>query len=54
MLYATVAIAQEDFEDDTDDNTVPGAPIDDWVIPVLILGVIIMFFYFKSRKRNML
>ncbi len=51
MLYATVLIAQEDFEDDVPDNT-PAAPIDDWVIAVLGISVVVMFFYFKSRTKT--
>jgi len=51
MLYATVLIAQEDFEDDVPDNT-PAAPIDDWVIAVLGISLGVMFFYFKSLTKT--
>ncbi len=49
VLYATVAIAQEGFEEDVPDIT-PAAPIDDWVIPVFLIAIVMMYFYLKKQK----
>ena len=39
--------AQENFTDDTTDTA---APINDYLIPMLVLGIALAFFLFKKRK----
>ncbi|WP_447636551.1 hypothetical protein [Flavobacterium microcysteis] len=42
--------AQEDFDDDTQD--VPSAPINDYIIPMLLAGVYLGYRLLKSRTKE--
>ncbi|KQS53180.1 MULTISPECIES: hypothetical protein [Flavobacterium] len=42
--------AQEDFDDDTQD--VPQAPINDYIIPMLLAGVYLGYRLLKSRTKE--
>lgn len=42
--------AQEDFDDDTQD--VPSAPINDYIIPMLLVGAYLGYRLLKSRTRE--
>lgn len=42
--------AQEDFDDDTQD--VPSAPINDYIIPMLLVGVYLGFRLMKSKTKE--
>jgi hypothetical protein len=47
--------AQPEFEDGDDVVDVPaapGTPIDDWIVPMFIIGIILLFYYFKEYKKN--
>lgn len=49
MLFISMnkSYAQEDFEDDTED--IPAAPINDYVLPMLLIGVICGFQLLKRK-----
>jgi hypothetical protein len=36
------------FEDDVED--VPAAPIDDWIFPMVLLGIAMMVYYTKKKQ----
>ncbi|TPD72287.1 hypothetical protein [Flavobacterium microcysteis] len=42
--------AQEDFDDDTQD--VPSAPINDYIVPMLLVGVYLGYRLLKSRTKE--
>lgn len=42
--------AQEDFDDDTQD--VPSAPINDYIVPMLLAGVYLGYRLMKSRTKE--
>ncbi len=42
--------AQEDFDDDTQD--VPSAPINDYIVPMLLAGVCLGYRLMKSRTKE--
>jgi len=42
--------AQEDFDDDTQD--VPSAPINDYIVPMLLAGVYLGYRLLKSRTKE--
>lgn len=44
------ANAQEDFDDDTQD--VPSAPINDYIIPMLLIGVYLGYRLLKSKTKE--
>ncbi|MEZ0006633.1 hypothetical protein ABH942_002010 [Flavobacterium sp. 28YEA47A] len=52
MLSAGVQTmnAQEDFDDDTQD--VPSAPINDYIVPMLLAGVYLGYKLLKSRTKE--
>ena len=53
-LMSIAAMAQN-FDDpgfpmNNDPGQQPAAPIDDWILPMMLLGVGIVFFYLKKRQ----
>jgi hypothetical protein len=38
------------FDDDVPDN--PAAPIDSWIIPMVVLALLIMYYYNNNTKRS--
>ena len=47
MFLSTVINAQTPFPDNTED--VPGAPIDDWIIPFIVLSSICGYYLLKKK-----
>ena len=50
-LMSIAAMANEPgfpFEEDPGED--PALPIDDWILPMMLLGVGIVFFYLKKRQ----
>lgn len=50
LLASHLINAQEDpagFVDDVEDNA---APINDWIIPMLLVATCLLFYIFKKRK----
>lgn len=37
------------FVDGVDDT--PAAPIDDWIIPMIVIGVLLIFYYYKKSQK---
>ncbi|EAZ95079.1 hypothetical protein FBBAL38_08829 [Flavobacteria bacterium BAL38] len=51
-LVSTPLLAQDpDFPIDNDPGNAPAAPIDDWVLPMFILTLLLV--YFMHRKHNL-
>jgi len=48
-VYTAIAQGQPSFTNDVED--VPAAPIDDWVLPMFILGLLLI--YYIHRKHNL-
>lgn len=34
-----------------EDPGAPTAPIDDWILPMFIIGVLIVFYYYKKHEK---
>ncbi len=50
LLFSTTLIfAQDPFDPGQDPGAV--APINDYIIPMMVLGIALSFFLFKKRKR---
>ena len=51
-LMSIAAMAQQDPGFPFEDNSDPGqeAPIDDWILPMAVLGIAVMY-YFINKKR---
>lgn len=45
VLFTFTLQAQESFPDNVND-----VPIDDWVIPMVFLGIVVGYVYFRKRK----
>jgi hypothetical protein len=50
LLTGYVQANPPGFEDDVPDN--PAAPIDSWIIPMVVLALLIMYYYNKNTKRS--
>lgn len=49
LLLPFLAVAQEDFEPDTDDIT-PATPIDDYIILALVLAIYFTYRFIKLKN----
>ncbi len=52
LFLVQFAQAQPGFDDGDDVQDVP-APIDDWILPMAILGVGIMYYFIKKKKQSL-
>lgn len=50
LFLVQFAQAQPTFDDGDDVNDAEPAPIDDWILPMMLLGVGIVFFYLKKKQ----
>jgi hypothetical protein len=32
----------------------PGLPINDWIFPMMVIGIMFMFFYFRKQQKQMM
>jgi hypothetical protein len=51
LFLVQFAQAQPDFDDGDDVQDVP-APIDDWILPMAILGIGIAYYFIKKKKHR--
>jgi hypothetical protein len=47
VFLAQFVQAQPSFDDDTVD--VPAAPVDDWVVPMAVLGILLIYYFYKKQ-----
>lgn len=45
LFFLSQIIQAQDFDDDVDD-----VPINDWIIPMAIIGLLLVFYYYKNKK----
>ena len=38
------------FEGDPGD---PAAPIDDWILPMAIIGIVVMYYFIKKKRQSL-
>jgi hypothetical protein len=54
--FTEVVMAQSyidpDFPFEGDPGDVPAAPIDQWIIPIVVLALVIMYYYNKKTKHS--
>jgi len=54
VLLFLVQFAQANppvFEDDVED--VAPAPIDDWILPMAIIGIVVMYYFIKKKRQSL-
>ncbi len=51
-LMSIAAMAQQDPGFPFGDNSDPGqeAPIDDWILPMAVLGIAVMYYFIQKRR----
>ncbi len=49
--FAAMADGEEDPGLPGEDPGAPAAPIDDWLLPMFIIGVLIVFYYYKKHEK---
>ncbi len=47
VLAGTLANAQTTFPDNVED--VPGAPVDDWILPFVLVSLVVGYFYIRKK-----
>ena len=50
LFLAQFVQAQPGFEDGDDVVDVPAAPIDEWVFPMVLLGIAMIVYYTKKKQ----
>jgi hypothetical protein len=50
LFLAQFVQAQPGFDDGDDVVDVPAAPIDDWIFPMVLLGIAMMVYYTKKKQ----
>lgn len=54
LLFLTHFIhAQPVFDDGDDVVDVAPAPIDDWILPMAIIGIIVMYYFIKKKRQSL-
>ena len=39
------------FEEDPGED--PAAPIDDWILPMAIIGIVVMYYFVKKKRQSL-
>ena len=47
LFLAQFVLAQPGFDDDTED--VPAAPIDEWLLPMFLVGVVLVYYIYRRK-----
>ena len=50
LFLAQFVQAQPGFDDGDDVVDVPAAPIDEWIFPMVLLGIAMMVYYTKKKQ----
>ena len=55
-LMSIAAMAQQDpgFPFGEDPGEDPAAPIDQWILPMAVLGIAVMFYYMKRKRQSLI
>lgn len=51
VFLAQFVQAQPGFDDGDDVEDVPAAPIDDWVVPAILITILLVFLFLKNQKK---
>lgn len=51
FIFQTLVIQAQSFDDDVQD--VQDMPVDNWRIPMVILGVILIYFFIKKKRQSL-
>jgi hypothetical protein len=52
LFLVQFAQAQPGFDDGDDVHDVP-APIDNWILPMAIIGIAVMYYFIKKKRQSL-
>jgi hypothetical protein len=53
-LMSFAAMAQDpDFPFEDDPGEDPAAPIDEWILPMAIIGIAVMYYFIKKKRQSL-
>jgi hypothetical protein len=41
------------FPSEEDPGQQPAAPIDDWILPMAIIGIVVMYYFIKKKRQSL-
>ncbi len=53
LFLVQFAQAQPGFDDGDDVNDAEPAPIDDWILPMAIIGIVVMYYFIKKKRQSL-
>ncbi|WP_396181686.1 hypothetical protein [Flavobacterium sp.] len=53
LFLVQFAQAQPAFDDGDDVNDAVPAPIDDWILPMAIIGIVVMYYFIKKKRQSL-
>ena len=53
LFLVQFAQAQPPFDDGDDVNDAEPAPIDDWILPMAIIGIVVMYYFIKKKRQSL-
>jgi hypothetical protein len=53
LFLVQFAQAQPAFDDGDDVNDAVPAPIDDWILPMEIIGIVVMYYFIKKKRQSL-
>jgi hypothetical protein len=53
LFLVQFAQAQPGFDDGDDVNDAVPAPIDDWILPMAIIGIAVMYYFIKKKRQSL-
>jgi hypothetical protein len=53
LFLVQFAQAQPAFDDGDDVNDAEPAPIDDWILPMAIIGIVVMYYFIKKKRQSL-
>ena len=53
-LMSVAAMANDPgFPSEEDPGQQPAAPIDDWILPMAIIGIVVMYYFIKKKRHSL-
>ena len=53
LFLVQFAQAQPAFDDGDDVNDAVPAPIVDWILPMAIIGIVVMYYFIKKKRQSL-
>ena len=50
FICSITTIQAQNFDDDVVDNPAPAAPIDNWLVPMFVIGVVLVYYIYRRQS----